>query len=80
MKFVEVTPDKVKIPRPRNNLAKFINEFRDSGVKVAKLEEWHYANSRVGMRTINVASKKCKAFPAIRAFTRGNDIYIVNEV
>lgn len=62
----------------KTKLFSLLSDFRDSGFKHAKLEDWKYSRPRCGASAINESAKKFK-FEGIHAYTRRGEIYLVNE-
>lgn len=63
----------------RSNLYKLLEDFRNSGIKCAILENWNYVNAAVGARSINSACANYK-HPYIKAVTKDGQIYLINDL
>lgn len=73
MRFVKTNDKFYK----RTRLVSFIEEFRDSGIHRARVEDHHYCTAQCGANTIRRAAKRCGYFE-IETFVRNGEIYIVN--
>ena len=78
MRFVKCDFNEVEKKR-KSNLSKLILEFRDSGIKCAKLEDWKYCSPRCGAGTINRSAKNLKLHH-IKAVVIDDNIYLINTI
>ena len=76
MKFKEYDYKKVKI---YNDLYKLLEEFRDSGLKCAILEDVQYSNAEVGARSINQSCARYN-YPYIKAVVNNGQIFLINKL
>lgn len=76
MKFRECELEQVK---KRNSLFNLIEDFSNSGLKCAILEDWKYVSANVGARAINSAAVTYKR-KHIKARIRNGNIYLINEL
>lgn len=60
-------------------ILKLIEDFRDSGIAVARLEDWNYATPASGAGTINRAAERF-GMSYIKARSMNGEIYLVNEL
>lgn len=77
MYFVEADIKKVGNYR-RTKIFALLEDFKNSGMKCAKLEGWSYANTKTGTTSITESIKRYK-FYGIHAVTRRGEIYLVND-
>lgn len=64
--------------RRKTNVTKLIDDFLNSGMQVAKLEDWEYVTARSGSGTINYAAKKL-GIRTIKAITQNGEIFLVRQ-
>lgn len=64
--------------RKKTNVTKLIDAFLDSGMQVAKLEEWEYVSAISGAGTINRAAKRL-GINTVKAITRIGEIFLVRQ-
>lgn len=62
----------------RAKLFALLDDFSNSGIRVAKLEDWRYVNVHVGRNTIERAARYFK-FHGIKVRVCGEEIYLINE-
>lgn len=75
MHFVKAEPHERKKGFKRTKLLALIEEFRDSGLDLARLEDWNYTSAKVGANAVNAAAKHFK-IGCVHAFTRNGNIYL----
>ena len=64
--------------RKKANVTKLIDDFHNSGMQVAKLEDWEYVTAISGAGTINRAAKR-EGIRTIKAITRNGEIFLVRQ-
>lgn len=60
-------------------ILKLLEDFRDNGIAIARLEDWDYASAGSGTRTINRAAERF-GMSFIKARSSNGEIYLVNEL
>lgn len=60
-------------------ILKLLEDFRDSGIAVARLEDWDYVTAGSGTGTINRAAERF-GMSFIKARSHNGEIYLVNEL
>lgn len=74
MRFTEYTG----YIRKKANVTKLIDDFLNSGMQVAKLEDWEYVTAISGAGTINRTAKRL-GIRTIKAVTRNGEIFLVRQ-
>ena len=76
VKLVKI--DEAPIERKYTQLSKIIDEFMTSDAKVARIEyeKEHYCTVRSCVGAFNVALKRKRLFPSVRAYSVGDCAYI----
>ena len=64
--------------RKKTNVTKLIDDFTNSGIQVAKLEDWEYVTAISGAGTINRAAKRL-GIHTVKAVTRNGEIFLVRQ-
>lgn len=75
MYFVEADPNEIKKGFKRTKLLAMIEEFKNSELPLARLEDWDYVSARTCASAINAAAKRFK-IGGVHAFTRKGNIYL----
>lgn len=77
MYFVEADIKKVGNYK-RTKIFALLEDFKNSGMKCARVEGWSYASPKTGANSINDSIKRYK-FYGIKACAKHGEIYLVNE-
>ena len=72
MRFTEYTERIRKI----TNITNLLDSFMESGIKVAKLEDWEYVTAQSGAGTINRAAKRL-GIHTVKAVVRNGEIFLI---
>lgn len=62
----------------RTKLFALLDDFSKSGIRVAKLEDWHYVNAESGRNALARAIKHFKFYGLTIKISNG-EIYLINE-
>jgi hypothetical protein len=62
----------------KTKLYSILSDFKNSGIKYARVEDWKYATCNAGVNAINKSAKRYK-FNGIHAFYRKGEIFLINE-
>lgn len=62
----------------KTKLLTLLEEFRNSGIHIAKLHDWHYVNANVGRNTIKKAARHF-GFYGIDVCVNDGEIYLIND-
>ena len=62
----------------RTKIFALLEDFKNSGMKCAKLEGWSYASAKTGTNSISESIKRYN-FDGIRAVAKRGEIYLVND-
>lgn len=76
MKFVAVNEKEIGKFYKRTKILELVENFKASGIKVARVEDWNYVSAKVGVNSINVSIKHFK-ISGVHAFVRDGEIYLV---
>lgn len=74
MRFTEYTERIRKI----TNITNLLDRFMESGIEVAKLEDWDYVTAQSGAGTINRAAKRL-GIHTVKAIVRNGEIFLVRQ-
>lgn len=80
MKFTAHNYDDLRKSKRPCKLIKLVIDFKNSGLKCAKIEDWKYPSAYIGANVITASCKRQKVYPSIRAITRDNEIYLINDI
>lgn len=75
MYFVKAEPNERKRGFKRTKLLALIEDFKNSGLDLARVEDWEYVSAGVGANAIRVAIKHFK-IGCVHVFTRNGNIYL----
>lgn len=75
MYFVKAEPHERKKGFKRTKLLALIEDFKNSDLDLARVEDWEYVSAKVGANAINAAIRNFK-IGGVRAFTRKENIYL----
>ena len=72
MRFTEY---KGKI-RKKTNLTEFVEKFHESGIKVAKVEDWEYCSTQSAVGNINRCAKRLGIL-TVKASARNGELFLI---
>ncbi len=76
MRFVAVNEKEIGKFYKRTKILELVENFKESGIKVAKVEDWNYVTAKVGVNSINNSIKYYK-IRGVHSFLRNGEIYLV---
>lgn len=79
MKLVAYDVKKVACNYKRTSILEILEEFRDSDMECAKVEDFPHKNAHSCASSLNQGIKRFR-MPCVRAFVRNGEVFLIKEL